>query len=197
MASLTTPKKVGLSIAALAASGAMLIGGNLAANAETSPSSTSSSSSSSSTENSGQSAGGGTTDQRNTDQNGPSMKDDGQRGRGGEGECAGRGPGGHGGPGGPGGQHTEVAGAEAEKVSAAVTAQDSSVTIEGVRKDADGSYDVLGTKDGEKVFYEVSADLSSVSLKERPSGHRERHEMHDQMPSGSPTDANGSSTTQG
>jgi hypothetical protein len=33
------------------------------------------------------------------------------------------------------------------------------VTVTGVRKDPDGSYDVLGTKAGAQVMYDVSADL--------------------------------------
>jgi len=60
-------------------------------------------------------------------------------------------------------QDTPVTGDEAAKVSAAVTAQDSTVTVESVRKDPDGSYDVLGTKDGQKVMFDVSADLATVS----------------------------------
>jgi hypothetical protein len=58
---------------------------------------------------------------------------------------------------------TPVTGDEASKVSAAVTAKDSSVTVASVRKDPDGSYDVLGTKDGANVRYDVSADLATVS----------------------------------
>jgi hypothetical protein len=60
-------------------------------------------------------------------------------------------------------QDTPVTGDEATKVSAAVTAKDSSVTVTSVRKDPDGSYDVLGTKDGANVMYDVSADLATVS----------------------------------
>jgi hypothetical protein len=60
---------------------------------------------------------------------------------------------------------TAVTGDEATKVSAAVTAKDSAVTVTEVRKDADGSYDVLGTKAGAKVFYEVSADLGTVTAR--------------------------------
>ncbi|MGV8849267.1 MAG: hypothetical protein ACOH16_06955 [Propionibacteriaceae bacterium] len=72
-----------------------------------------------------------------------------------------------GGKGGGGGasKDTPVTGDEAAKVSAAVTAKDSAVTVTEVRKDADGSYDVLGTKAGAKVFYEVSADLSTVTTR--------------------------------
>jgi hypothetical protein len=69
---------------------------------------------------------------------------------------------GHGGPGGAS-QDTPVTGDEADKVIAAVEAEDSSVTIDTVRKDPDGSYDALGTTDGNPVFFDVSADLSTVT----------------------------------
>jgi hypothetical protein len=79
------------------------------------------------------------------------------------------GPGGGKGPGGPGGsQDAAVTGAEAAKVTAAVKAKDSAVTVSAVRKDPDGSYDVLGTKAGSPVFYEVSKDLATVT--ERAGG---------------------------
>ena len=58
---------------------------------------------------------------------------------------------------------TVVTGDEATKVSAAVTAKDSSVTVSSVRKNADGSYVVLGTKAGQNVVYRVSADLTTVT----------------------------------
>ncbi|GAB94987.1 hypothetical protein BJY21_001731 [Kineosphaera limosa] len=61
--------------------------------------------------------------------------------------------------------HTEVTGAEATKVTEAVTAKDSTVTVESVRKDPDGSYDVLGTKDGQRVMVEVSADLATIEVR--------------------------------
>ncbi len=75
------------------------------------------------------------------------------------------GPGGrHGGPGGPGGsQDAAVTGSEADKVIAAVKAKDSAVTITTVRKDPDGSYDALGTKAGSPVFFDVSADLKTIT----------------------------------
>ena len=57
-----------------------------------------------------------------------------------DGSSAGTGRGGR--QGDPGGTHTEVTGTEAEKVTAAVTAQQSGVTVTKVMKDADGSYDV-------------------------------------------------------
>ncbi|MEP6631803.1 MAG: hypothetical protein ABJA89_15145, partial [Lapillicoccus sp.] len=58
---------------------------------------------------------------------------------------------------------TPVTGDEATKASAAVTAKDSAVTVTSVRKDPDGSYDVLGTKAGAPVMFDVSADLATVT----------------------------------
>lgn len=70
---------------------------------------------------------------------------------------------GRGGPGG-GSQDAAVTGSEAQKVIDAVKAKDSSVTIDTVRKDPDGSYDALGSKsDGTKVMYDVSADLKTIA----------------------------------
>jgi hypothetical protein len=64
----------------------------------------------------------------------------------------------------PGGSQDEaVTGDEAQGVADAVEAQDPGVTIDTVRKDPDGSYDALGTKDGSPVFYDVSADLATVT----------------------------------
>lgn len=60
---------------------------------------------------------------------------------------------------------TPVTGTEAAKVTAAVKAKDSSVTVTSVRKDPDGSYDVLGTKAGNPVMYEVSKDLNTITLR--------------------------------
>ena len=71
----------------------------------------------------------------------------------------GGGRGGHGG----GGAHTPVTGAELTKVTAAVKAKDSAVTVTSVQKDADGSYDVYGTKAGAAVRLEVSADLKTIT----------------------------------
>ncbi len=88
----------------------------------------------------------------------------------------GRGPGGPGGPGGRDGgaesTDTPVTGDELAKVTAAVVAKDSTVTVTTVRKDPDGSYDVLGTKDGAPVMYEVSADLASITENAGHVGHR-------------------------
>jgi len=68
---------------------------------------------------------------------------------------------------------TDVTGAEADKVKAAVTAAHSGVTITTVRKDPDGSYDALGTDaNGNNVFYNVSADLKTITANTgHPGGH--------------------------
>ncbi len=49
-----------------------------------------------------------------------------------------------------------------------MTAKDSGFTVESVEKDADGSYDVRGTKDGSPMSYDVSADLKTIT--ERTGG---------------------------
>jgi hypothetical protein len=59
---------------------------------------------------------------------------------------------------------TAVTGDELRKVTAAMKAKDSAVTVTSVRKDPDGSYDVLGTKAGAEVFYDVSADLKTFTI---------------------------------
>jgi hypothetical protein len=61
------------------------------------------------------------------------------------------------------GEHTVATGDEAAKVTAAVTAKDSAVSVTQVLKDADGSYDVLGTKAGVQVRFDVSADLKTIT----------------------------------
>ena len=73
---------------------------------------------------------------------------------------------------GRGGPSTDAAvtGDELAKVTAAMTAKDSSVTITSVRKDPDGSYDVLGTKAGVAVFYDLSADLKTFTLNTHGAG---------------------------
>lgn len=62
-------------------------------------------------------------------------------------------------------QHTQVSGAELSTVKSAVKAKDAAVSIEHVRKDPDGSYDVLGTKAGAKVMVEVSKDLQTIQVR--------------------------------
>jgi hypothetical protein len=79
----------------------------------------------------------------------------------------GYGDGGHGG----GSSDTAVTGTEATKAGDAVTAKDSSVTVTSVRKDPDGSYDVLGTKAGAQVMYDVSTDLKTVTQNTGGGGH--------------------------
>jgi hypothetical protein len=80
----------------------------------------------------------------------------------------GGGPGGRG-PGGGGSADTAVTGDELAKVTAAVKAKDASITVTSVRKDPDGSYDVLGTKDGNQVMYDVSADLATFTQHTAPA----------------------------
>ena len=58
---------------------------------------------------------------------------------------------------------TPVTGAGLTKVTAAVKAKDSTVTVTSVRMDPDGSYDVFGTKAGANVMLEVSKDLKTIT----------------------------------
>ena len=67
------------------------------------------------------------------------------------------------GPGRGGSNDAAVTGAELAKVTAAMKAKDSSVAVTSVRKDPDGSYDVLGTKAGADVMFDVSADLTTFT----------------------------------
>jgi hypothetical protein len=79
-----------------------------------------------------------------------------QGGEGGQ-DGQGRGMGGH--------THTAVTGTELEKVKTAVKAKDSTITVQSVRKDPDGSYDVMGTKGGNPVMVEVSKDLKTIEVR--------------------------------
>ena len=66
-----------------------------------------------------------------------------------------------------------VTGTAADKVKAAVTAKYGTVTITTVRRDPDGSYDALGTDaNGNRVFYDVSADLATITVGGGGLGHR-------------------------
>ena len=56
-----------------------------------------------------------------------------------------------------------VTGTELAKVTAAVKAKDSAVSVTSVRMDPDGSYDVFGTKAGANVMLEVSKDLATIT----------------------------------
>jgi hypothetical protein len=79
---------------------------------------------------------------------------------------------GGGGRGGHGGSaDTPVTGDEAKQVTDAVKAKDAAVTVTSVRKDPDGSYDVLGTKAGTQVMFEVSKDLKTIT-QNTITGHR-------------------------
>jgi hypothetical protein len=94
------------------------------------------------------------------------------------GASSGTGPGGHG-PRGGGAADTPVTGDELAKVTAAMKAKDSAVTVDSVRKDPDGSYDVLGTKAGAKVFYDVSADLKTFTPRTGDGGGGRGGRGHD------------------
>ncbi len=76
----------------------------------------------------------------------------------------------------PGGPHgAVVTGTEAAKVAAAVKAKDSAVSVTRVWKDADGSFDVMGTTNGRNVMLEVSADLKTITQGVRGVGHDGGH----------------------
>lgn len=140
-------KKISIAAASVAAVAALAVGGSAIANAADNPAPTTTSS---------QSATPGTGAPADQGQG------TGQRGvPGANGQQSGQQGGPQGGP--QGGQHTAVTGDEAAKVTAAVTAKDSAVTVDSVQKDADGSYDVFGTKAGAKVMFDVSADLATVT----------------------------------
>ncbi|WP_420175995.1 hypothetical protein [Luteococcus sp. OSA5] len=66
---------------------------------------------------------------------------------------------------------TEVTGDELTKVSKAVTAKDADFTVERVMKDDQGTYHVMGTKDGDRAGYEVSKDLKTMTA-HSPGGPR-------------------------
>jgi hypothetical protein len=70
-----------------------------------------------------------------------------------------------------GSSSTAVTGDELTKVTAAMNAKDASITVSSVRKDPDGSYDVRGTKNGANVFYDVSADLNTITLNSGEGGN--------------------------
>ncbi|GAA2697796.1 hypothetical protein Apa02nite_055450 [Actinoplanes palleronii] len=65
---------------------------------------------------------------------------------------------------------TAVTGDELAKVTAAVTAKDSAITVTSVRMDPDKSYDVVGTKNGATVTYDVSADLKTFTARSGRGG---------------------------
>jgi hypothetical protein len=105
--------------------------------------------------------------------------------------------GGRGAKGGGGHSHTEASADETAQVTAAVTAKDSSVTIEKVMKDEDGSFDAVGAKaDGTKVRFDVSADYVTVSDAKTggrggKGGPASQSGQSGQSSTGTPTDANG------
>ncbi len=148
-----SPKKFGLAAAAIAAAGAVALGGSALANAA----------GSTATIVSGYAATAAPT------ADGTGRDGAGKSGTG----TGGQGPAAH--------AHTEVTGDEAAKVSAAVTAKDAGVTVAKVLKDPDGSYDVLGTKDGQPVHFEVSADLATVTEGRGPGGRGPAAHAHTEV----------------
>ena len=151
-----SPKKFGLAAAAIAAAGAVALGGSALANAAGSTGTNVSGYAATAPTSSGSADSSG---QDGTGQNGT--------------DAGGRGPAAH--------AHTEVTGDEAAKVSAAVTAKDAGVTVAKVLKDPDGSYDVLGTKDGQPVHFEVSADLATVTEGRGPGGRGPAAHAHTEV----------------
>lgn len=139
-------KKIGLAVAGVVAAGVIAAGGAAVANSSSaSTTSTTGSSQTSQMQPPGQSA-----------QNGQS------------GQSAQGGQGGQGGPGGMLG--TEVTGDEATKVKDAVAAQNSSVTVDHVLKQTDGSYLALTMQNNQPVIYQVSSDLATVTEQAAPTG---------------------------
>ncbi len=145
--------KFGLAAASTAAVAALLIGGATLANAADNPTPTTPSATSSAASSAGSSAA-----TVPGDATAGTPGDRGQQGA---------------------SQDTPVTGDEATRVSAAVTAKDSTVTVESVRKDPDGSYDVLGSKAGAKVMFDVSADLATITENAGGPGGQGGHGPHD------------------
>lgn len=109
-------------------------------------------------------------------------------------ENAGGGGGGHHGGMGGASQDTPVTGTEADQVTAAVTAKDSTITVTSVRKDPDGSYDALGTKAGANVLVDVSKDLSTVTVN-AGGGMRDGQGANSAQPDQAPTTSSSSSAS--
>ena len=85
---------------------------------------------------------------------------------------------------------TAVTGTQADSVIAAVKAAFPGSTITTVRMDPDGSFDALGTAaDGSRVFYDVSADLVTITA----GGHGGGRGGHGDRPADAPTDASAGS----
>ena len=133
-------------IAAVAAGAMLAIGGVAVAANAADPSATPTASSSASTSGGTVTTDGGTVSGGSTDD---STEGHGKGGRGGDMGAS---------------QDTPVTGDEAQKVIDAVKASDATITVESVRKDPDGSYDAIGTKDGQPVMVNVSADLATIEV---------------------------------
>lgn len=77
-----------------------------------------------------------------------------------------------------GGQHTAASAAETTAVKNAVKAKDSTITVTSVQKDADGSFDAMGTKAGQPVMVDVSKDYKTVTVNTGGPGGRGGHGGH-------------------
>ena len=75
------------------------------------------------------------------------------------------------------------------------------MTVESVRKDPDGSYDVLGTKAGAPVMFDVSADLATITENAGgpggPGGHGPQGGGKGHGPQGGPQGQQGQHGQQG
>lgn len=60
-------------------------------------------------------------------------------------------------------EHTAVTGDALTKVTDAVKAYNSGITVSSVEADPDGSYDVDGTLDGSEIRLDVSEDLATIT----------------------------------
>ncbi|GGK04171.1 hypothetical protein GCM10010123_37650 [Pilimelia anulata] len=63
--------------------------------------------------------------------------------------------------------HPPVTASEISRVTAALRLADPAVTVQGVRRTADGVFDVLSSRAGSRVMYEVSPDFGTVTERSR------------------------------
>ncbi len=161
-----TKRRVGLVVGTAAAATAITLGGTSLALAQTDELTSSvvtTTDGTGATDGTDDTGADGTTDDTGTEgttgAERPGGTEDGDR------DCSG-------GPGGGGSQDTAVTGDEADRVIAAVQELDPDAEITEVRMDPDGSYDAIGTSGGDPVFYDVSADLSTVTEAAHGTGGR-------------------------
>ncbi|PZO99186.1 MAG: hypothetical protein DI618_09760 [Dermacoccus nishinomiyaensis] len=92
---------------------------------------------------------------------------------------------------------TEVTGTALTDVKNAVKAKDSSVTVEKVFKESDGTYHAFDTKAGAHVRIDVSMDLKTVTVTAGKPGGPGGHDgpRHDGAPSGQTQGGSGSTSS--